>query len=304
MPNFQITPGIDCETSQKTTTMDSDQVHQHHDLTNQTLLAPATTCQPGEWGYLPPEMRNKILRFIAKKKNAGWATSAATCKEFQAVIAKENFRRLKVTADYVDGLARIICQSLLVEHIWLKIELPPYRCPSCDETEIRPTELQARCIIWRAIHTLFTILSRWSLVKCLKLELSVYSPSDSEHSLKNYILDCDHDEGYRLPSLARGKIPAIHDPYHGWVSGLQMIPSMPAVRRVYSQFGMCHSTDFPVVMAVTGFVIRRQVRRWCEIEYLECMFRSLPRLESIELEVWSLKPHNCRGRYTEGMSTA
>jgi hypothetical protein len=117
------------------------------------------------------------------------------------------------------------------------------------------------------------------------LELNAYSPSDSEHWFKNYHFGPDDGDSIQC----RQNTTTLHDPKHGWVSGKQIeAPSAKAILRLFSPTYLNLPGELPEVRAVTGFVLRRQLRRLIMPEALYFLWASLPRLESILYEPWNL----------------
>ncbi|RDW75621.1 hypothetical protein BP5796_06442 [Coleophoma crateriformis] len=115
-------------------------------------------------------------------------------------------------------------------------------------------------IIASTILKLFSILSTWQPTGCLILELSAYSPSDSEHWFKNYHSGLEHEDVGDLIQQQEATT-RWHDPKHGWVNGQQVeAPRAPAILRLFSPICLSLPKNLPEVHAVTGFMIRRQLR--------------------------------------------
>ncbi|KAI1499094.1 hypothetical protein F5X99DRAFT_411416 [Biscogniauxia marginata] len=132
---------------------------------------------------------------------------------------------------------------------------------------------------------LFSILSTWKPTGCLVLELNAYSPSDSKHWFKNHHFGLDHDDGDLVQQ--REATPRWHDQIHGWVNGQQVeAPPGEAVLQLFSVLCVTLSKYLPEVRAVTGLVIRRQLRRQISSAALRLLWERLPRLESIVYEPW------------------
>lgn len=224
-----------------------------------------------------------------RQKHRGWASCAAVCKEWQASIERENFRRLKLQASCLEKFQSMpIRYRDLVQHICLNIELPRYTCRSCRYPESYSRIYHS--IARNTVLKLFSALSAWQprTGGRLTLELNAYSPSDSEHWFKNYhfgLSDGDDDDGDLFQH--QQVTPTWHDPNHGWVSGRQVeAPRAPAILRLFSTFCVCLPKSLPEVRAVTRLVIRRQLRRRILPAALRRLWERLPRLESLVYEPW------------------
>jgi len=136
-----------------------------------------------------------ILKLLARE-NRGLASYASVCKEWQIVMEKKNFGRLRLRASCLDDLEHMVGRRReLVKHVWLDIELKTYNCEECQSMRLG-SMMEDQSILARAISKLFSILSTWNPVGGgLTLELSAQSPSDSEHWFKNYCFGAyDEDE--------------------------------------------------------------------------------------------------------------
>ncbi|KAI1378528.1 hypothetical protein F4677DRAFT_453291 [Hypoxylon crocopeplum] len=193
----------------------------------------------------------------------GLATYTTVCKEWQTFFERGSFDQY---------LHR---QRNLVEHIWLCIELGTYTCPSCVENGYEISDPDANAIS-ESIGKLLQMLSTWRkdqvLANGLVLEISHYSPSDSQHVFKGYLhfgselFENEVSEKYRS---------SVHDPYHGWSHGRRSKHPTPTTLR-----------PLPNVEVVKGLVIRRQSRR-PYLEYcLNNIVKCLSNLEYINFEPW------------------
>jgi hypothetical protein len=243
------------------------------------------------WALLPADIRLLILEEISRQKLRGWALCAAVCKEWQAIIESKNFYQLALQTSCLDELeSLVIRQRPFVQYICLNIELPRYACPTCQ----RNATLSSRgsTIFRKAIKRLFSILNTWKPTDRLILELSASSPSDSEHWFKNYCFGSGHEDsgGWNQHE----KAIRWHDPKHGWVDGQQVkAPDAPSILRLFSPLCLNVPQNLPEVHAVTGFLIRRQLRHELFPKVLEALLEKLPRLESIVYELWRVRRHQC-----------
>lgn len=242
------------------------------------------------WASLPTEIRLMILEAATEQKPPGWASLASVSKEWQLFIEKRNFCRLKlglsclVKFDYFTSF-RNRWRRRLIQHICFDVELPEYSCRACKRRE---AEYVYSEIISKAIFRLFQVLSSWGPKselerRDLTLELNAHSPSDWKHWFKNYYFTSDNKENQDAAS----KCTSCHDEKHGWVDGLQIRdPPFPAVRRLFGEIHF-NNQDLPRVDIVTGFLIRRQLRRRVAAHStLKNILGKLPGLECMVYEPW------------------
>jgi hypothetical protein len=250
--------------------------------------------QGPNWTCLPAEVRLEILETITNQKHRGWASSASVCKEWQGVIEKKNFHRLKLQVSCLHGFEHMIVrQRELVHHIWFSIELPKYTCQSCDSQtsqELADWRSSATGCFTDAIWRLFRILATWQPANTLTLELNAHCPSDSEHCFKAYIFDSDSEDEYEgLPSLQKAGqgFAEWHDPKHGWINGQHlMAPSALAMVQLFGVVRGWPLRGLPEVVGVTTFIIRRQLRRSLDFHTWDCIVDKLCRLEHLYYEPW------------------
>lgn len=239
------------------------------------------------WASLPAEIRLMILGEISRQKHRGWASCATVCKEWQVFLEPKNFHRLQLQASCLEELEYMATrQSHLVQYICLDIELPRYTCRCCRQPESRSWTSRHSSIIRANILKLFSALSTWQPTGRLILELNAYSPSDSEHWFKNYHFGLEHEDDGDLAHQQEATTGR-HDPNHGWVNGQQVeAPRALAILRLFSPLCLSLPKKLPEVHAVTGLVIRRQIRRQISPAALRLLWERLPRLESIVYEPW------------------
>ncbi|GAW25184.1 hypothetical protein SAMD00023353_0203520 [Rosellinia necatrix] len=154
----------------------------------------------------------------------------------------------------------------------------------------------------KAVTRLFSILNTWQPTGRLILELNASSPSDSEHWFKNYCFGPGHED----PGDWSQQEKAIkwHDPKHGWVNGQQVkAPDAPTILRLFSPPCLTPPKNLLEVYAVTGFVIRRQLRHEIFPEVLKALWEKLPRLDSIAYELWRVRRYQCQTACTYAQTT-
>ncbi|KAL7937247.1 hypothetical protein V8C35DRAFT_277736 [Trichoderma chlorosporum] len=239
------------------------------------------------WISLPPEIRRMILEAIANQKAPGWASLASVCREWQYVLEKANFYKIKLRPARLDDFKSIIPPQKrnLIHHICLTVELPHYRPLCCS---IRPPLQDGyTSIVSEAICTLFSILSAWEPAEHLALEINVYSLSDNKHCIKNIYLSSDTAEVGEDAMPDDWKAPLHHDPGHGWVKGQHVRP--PArrdIKLLFTPIWLHFKSELPKVEAVTSFIIRRQFRRNFAPDSFRLILSKLPRLEHLSYEMW------------------
>ncbi|KAH7151879.1 hypothetical protein B0J13DRAFT_582833 [Dactylonectria estremocensis] len=233
------------------------------------------------------EIRLMTLETITSQMLPGWASFASVCKEWQLVNERSNFRRLWLELSSLNDFSlHVIRQRKLVRYILFEIELPRYTCETCgDIGQFRERTVRDSPIIWQGIRDLFSILSTWAKTGDLVLELEVYSPSDSEHWFKHDYFayeDEDNEDVTSMHEVGSGW----HHSRHGWVNGRQvkhpLLAALPSLFEMVSLVAEKPAT----VCAVTGLVIRRNLRRCLIPVALQRILDGLCRLEHFVFEPW------------------
>jgi hypothetical protein len=233
------------------------------------------------WMSLPTEIRSMILEAITQQKHPGWASFASVCKEWQFIIEKRNFYRLKLRVGCLATFKQIIRPREFICHISLDIELPKYACPNCS---LPYRSLHSDNIFTKGIWRLLSILSKWNPGNSLTLELNAHSPSDSEHWFKGCQFASD-DVGNEIVSSTLDA--GVHDPEHGWTNGQQIsAPPRRAVLRLFEPIDSNFAKEFPRVDVVKCFIIRRQLRRQLTPMRLRLILGKLDGLEHLIYEPW------------------
>jgi hypothetical protein len=242
------------------------------------------------WASLPAEIRLMILGGVAQQKHAGWASLASVCKEWQSVLAKENFRRLKLQPSCLEDFEHLIIrQRHLIRYIQLEIELPKYSCQHCQRDGSMRGIDQENQSISHGIWKLLWILKAWEsarqrdpakngLPNGVTLELNAYSPSDAEHWFKNYhFTDGSNDDNCKAD-----------DPVHGWINGQRVVP--PPATAIPRLFPMIHlpyeKVLAPQVGSITRLIIRRRLRRSFYPGALLYVLKRLNAVEHLVYEPW------------------
>ncbi|KAK3298465.1 uncharacterized protein B0H64DRAFT_422345 [Chaetomium fimeti] len=242
------------------------------------------------WVSFPVEIRRMILEEVCQAKHRGWTSCAAVCKEWQFLIETRNFSQLKLQTGCLDEFSRIMLdrrRRKFVRYISLNMELPRYGCDSCNKVEGASSRVSNCHLIGKATYKLFSILGTWRPTDGgLTLDLSAYSPSDSEHFFRNYPCGPDYGDPIRHQQSAPTELWS--DRKHGWVSGRRVrAPTAAATMRIFSPILPAIPKVTPMVPVVTGLVIRRQFRRQISPGGLRALWDKLPRLQSLVYEPWS-----------------
>lgn len=228
---------------------------------------------------------------------------ATVSREWQRIIERHNFARITLTPSRLADFGSIIHRNrALVGYIWLCLELQEYGCDECasEETQawcFRETE---NILIITAFQDLFSTLTTWEPRGNLLLDISVYSPSDSEHCFKYLTFgpdipshECGRDRCTELSILAK-----VDDRQHGWNAGLRYVaPESTAFYKVFGEimgegpFDDEESENqwwqsLPLIPVVTGVLLRQQNRRRWKPIALSHIFARLPRLQEIHYEPW------------------
>jgi len=247
------------------------------------------------WTTLPQEIRLMILEEVARQKLPGWSSLASVNREWQFILERLNFNRLKLSSSKtcLEKFQRLVIrQREHVRHIWFTIELPKYKCSTCTKHSfVYSTSGPIR----NGIRRLFGILSTWEPAGSLTLELNVHSPSDSQHWFKNY-----HFSSEATSTGPQESDYSWHDPNHYWEQGKQVLP--PPASAIHRLFQGTHvdMEKLPRVDSVTSFTIRRQLRRRLSPMALVNLLGSFTRVEHLTYEPWRHWNTDSTKRHSQG----
>lgn len=246
----------------------------------------------GTWESFPAEIRLMIWEEYMHNKPRGWSACACVSKEWQAYFEAHNFRHLELTESCLDEFTELEePRRHHIRHIFLNIELTPEDCTrgllqDAPETTVpvEPWNVNVTCRA-EAFPKLLRILSRWNDPGAsLTLELNVWHSSDRgqwfSHLYTGSCPDDVVDQRVRMESMW-------YNGHHDFdIEGFDRRPSFEAIVAFFSSLLFTLPGSFPLVPAVTGLVIRRQMRRRIPPELLGRVLSKLPRLESIKHEGW------------------
>lgn len=254
------------------------------------------------WHYLPAEIRPLILEVLLQD-GCSLAGFAAVSREWQTIIDRHNFARINLTPSRLADFGPVIYRNrALVRYIWFCLELQEYGCDQCAPSRYEDITLSNadNTLIIKAFEDLFSTLSAWEPNGNLLLDISVHSPSDSEHCFKYLTFgpDTSSDECDGDGCAEQSVMVKLDDHKHGWVAGSQKsVPSYSAISKLFDEIMRVGPftnyrqenkwwQQLPLVPAVTGLLLRQQNRRRWKPTALAEMFARLPRLQEIYYEPW------------------
>lgn len=113
--------------------------------------------------YLPAEIRLIVLKALLQD-GCSLASFATVSREWQAIIERHNFARIKLTPLRLADLNSTVRRNRhLVGYVWLCLELQEYDCTQCatQNRELWPVSDTDNILITTAIQRLFSTLSAW-----------------------------------------------------------------------------------------------------------------------------------------------
>ncbi|KAJ5297432.1 hypothetical protein N7508_007681 [Penicillium antarcticum] len=244
------------------------------------------------WSCLPAEIRVLVLEALLQDDGCSLAGFAIVSREWQMTIELHNFAHINLTLSRLADFGPMIHRNrALVRYIWLCLELQEYDCTQCSPHGLEMMGISStdNTLITTAFQDLFSMLSTWEPNSNLLLDISVHSPSDSEHWFKYLTFE---------PDITSDECGQINDHQHGWIAGSQnSTPSKAGIHKVFDEimgegpFNSGEEEDqwwqqLPLVPEVTGVLLRQQnCQRW-KPTALAQMFARFPRLQEICYEPW------------------
>lgn len=262
----------------------------------------STPADKTSWSCLPAEIRGLVLQALLQD-GCNLAGCAIVCREWQMIIEQHNFAQITLTLPHFADFGPMTHRNrALVRYTWLCLELEEYDCTLCSpgDLEMMGISNKDNILITTAFEYLFSTLSTWEPNNNLLLDISVHSPSDSEHWFKYLTFWPDSPSGHCGLSLCNEQSILVKpdDHQHSWIAGSQKsTPSRDGIHKVFDEimgegpFDNDEKEDqwwqqLPLVPAVTGVLLRQQSRRRWKPTALAQMFSSLPRLQEIYYEPW------------------
>ncbi|KAK4211661.1 hypothetical protein QBC37DRAFT_10764 [Rhypophila decipiens] len=241
------------------------------------------------WPKLPQELKDWVFRALLDGEDTGIAPLATVSREWQTVIERHNFARIKLTPARLGEFNcyfPLRCRHL-VRYIWLCIELNeadnlPLYFHHPQNFHLSQDHTTGCEPIAETIQTLLSILSNWEETgDGLQLDISYHSLKDK----KNFeYLTFEPD----LPSFSDN----LDDPRHGRIApGLQSYPTLAAIQRTFRDgFGLSWMKQLPSVPVVTALLLRQQNLRCWSPQGLGKFLSLFPRLEEVHYEPWRWTP--------------
>ncbi|KAL2867734.1 uncharacterized protein BJX67DRAFT_380677 [Aspergillus lucknowensis] len=260
------------------------------------------TADKTSWHCLPAEIRILVLEALLQD-GCSVAAFATVSREWQTIIERHNFARINLTLSRLADFGSIIHRNrALVRYIWLCLELREYDCTQCAPRGLENLGISNadNTLITTAFQDLFSTLSAWEPNGNLLLDISIHSPSDSEHWFKYLTFgpDIPSDECDRGLCAEQSMLVKLDDPQHGWIAGRRdSAPPNDGIHKVFDEImgeGPFDDDEqenqwwqqLPLVPVVTGVLLRQQTRRRWKPTALAQMFARLPRLREIYYEPW------------------
>lgn len=255
------------------------------------------------WITLPARVQYLIFRHMEHVGDR-LAPTAVVSRQWQTLAEERIFERMSITQYDLPHFASVVNpRRHLVKAIWFRIELREYDCRFCRSNESpREPVLPFKYLLW-----LFQDLSSWEPGLCVALDISVYSPSDSQHALKYATIEPDlgvaplntplNTREVHQTIARREAVRAQADRHRFHVNGHER----EAERSISKLFGTvdwfgdwvtadlentavtCHLPDVP---AVQVFQLRLQNRRAWWPSVVEAILSHLPRLRKFHFEPW------------------
>lgn len=161
---------------------------------------------------------------------------AVVSREWQALVERHNFARLRLNpsclAEFPSKTRR---NRHLVGYTWYCLELEKYDCGSETSSTLMLSRVDV-AILASGFRNLFSLLSTWGPDNGILLDISVYSPSDSEHWMQYSPLrpDIPLDECGRGQYMEQALLPNVVDYEGDWIVG-----NKDCVRRLSSNVSKC-----------------------------------------------------------------
>ncbi|OJJ73911.1 hypothetical protein ASPBRDRAFT_29077 [Aspergillus brasiliensis CBS 101740] len=248
------------------------------------------------WHYLPAEIRLLVLEALVQD-DCSLAGFATVSREWQTVIEKQNFARIKLTPSRLADFGSILHRNrAFVRYIWLCVKLEEYDCTLCVPRSMESTGIRNadNALVFTTLLDLFSILSAWERNGSLLLDISIHSASGSEHWFKylTFGSDIPSDKSDRNVCGGRSILAKLHYPQHEGIAG----------GRDCTLPGACFDKIFKEIMeeglfdddekeshsvpVVTGMLLRQQIRPRRRPTVLTEMFARLPAIQEIFYEPW------------------
>lgn len=253
------------------------------------------------WDRLSPEIRRLILESLMDD-DYPLSRIVTVSREWQAWIERRNFARLRLKPSCLLHFPSMVHRNRAhVRYIWFCIEREDDHCLQCRHYQgtrarsvlgnRRPVNMNPVC---QAFRELFLALSTWEPHGHLTLDISLYSPSDSQHWFPYLTFMPDTPSAETLTTRGTNLAAwntAHYDDDHGWELGArQRSPHWWSLITIFNQT-MANTQpqwwdELPDIPAVARVLLRQQnYRRWSPMQ-LGQMFAHFPRLQEVHYEPW------------------
>ncbi|KAM3528062.1 hypothetical protein NHJ13051_002604 [Beauveria bassiana] len=161
----------------------------------------ASDYNPASWHSVPIEIKESIMSHVFRGRGP-FAALATVSQEWRDLVEPYIFSRITLTRCRLLDFERMTGRNRgYVRHLWLSLELQPYACLQCvdsddefeedfeaDEFASSPKDTKA---IQKAFEVLFKVLSSWPPRGKLVLDISAYSETDRQHGFKYLTFEPD-----------------------------------------------------------------------------------------------------------------
>ncbi|ROW12397.1 hypothetical protein VMCG_00510 [Cytospora schulzeri] len=254
--------------------------------------------------FLPAEIQFMIIDALLQD-GCSVASFATVSREWQVIVERHNFARINLTTSRLADVDSMLRRNRhLVGYLWFRVELERYDCTKCAPSHDWLGSNMDNVCVATAIQDLFSTLSTWEPNGDLLLDISVYSPSDSEHWFKYLTFgpDTPSDQCSWKEIAGQAMLATLVDGrhQHGWYATCRSHHRAPieyAIKKVFVEImgeGPFDTDEqegqwwrqLPLVPAVTGVLLRQQNRRRWKAAALAQMFSRFPSLREIQYEPW------------------
>ncbi|KAM0520150.1 hypothetical protein ACHAPE_003429 [Trichoderma viride] len=250
------------------------------------------------WHRFPLEIKDEILQKLIED-GGKLADFATVSREWQEKIEQHTFARIRLTPSRLVNFDAMTSRNRsLVRYLWLCLELDKYCCLDCVQRWEFNSDDDENATIITALQKLFSVLNTWAPDSNLTLDISVYSPSDSEHWFPHLTFEPDipcGTGGHNQVVEKAGRARAADDQHDFNVTAA-------AINRVFGEIMNPDEVIFlpfvndeqedewwqrlPLVPAITSVLLRQESRRRWRPQALAQMLSRLPMLRELHYEPW------------------
>ncbi|KAI0145555.1 hypothetical protein GGR57DRAFT_506750 [Xylariaceae sp. FL1272] len=264
---------------------------------------------PKDWSAFPAEIKLMVVNHLVRD-GCELAPLATVSRQWQHIIERRNFQRIKLTPSRMHEFGPMTQRNrALVNYIWLSLELEEYDCSMCEGPLWNEPSSQDNLIIRKTIHNLFLQLSSWQPQGTLTLDISVHSPSDSQHCFK--YLSFGPDSVDELQQFRPGQF---EDRHHGWFVGTQCdVPPPAALEYLHREVmggavPVFFNEDYenawwqtlPKVPVITNVLMRLQTRRRWRPTTIKGILSRFSNLQGFHYEPWRAWSQSSEAAIDEG----